>query len=91
MNDNKIAYLITDIGEYGKFMSFCIEHDICVFRTYWDEREKGNRCYVIDWKEKRCYYADKKYYVDEEYIIVRPKFDLDELDSYYRIHYNIEM
>lgn len=34
---NKKAYLITNIEEYGKFISFCINKDICVFRTYWNE------------------------------------------------------
>ncbi|MDY4255965.1 MAG: hypothetical protein SOX69_09645 [Oscillospiraceae bacterium] len=27
----KTAYLITDIEEYGKFISFCIDNDVCVF------------------------------------------------------------
>lgn len=34
---NKKAYLINSIEEYGKFISFCINKDICVFRTYWNE------------------------------------------------------
>ena len=38
---NKVAYLIANIEDYGKLMAFCIKHDICVFRTYWDERKKG--------------------------------------------------
>lgn len=52
MAETKNVYLILDIEEYGKFISYCIEHDISVWRTYWDEREKGNRCYQIDWGKK---------------------------------------
>lgn len=48
----KIALLISNIEEYGKLMSFCIKNDINVWRTYWDEKAKGKRCYHIDWKEK---------------------------------------
>ena len=25
------VYLITDIEEYGKFIAFCIDKDICIF------------------------------------------------------------
>lgn len=37
---SKKAYLLMSIEEYGKFIAYCIENDITVFRTYWDEREK---------------------------------------------------
>lgn len=47
------AYLIKNIEEYGKLMAYCIENDISVFRTYWDEREKGRRCYKPDFHEKK--------------------------------------
>ena len=53
MNQNKIAYRISSIEDYGKFMAFCIDKDINVWRTYWNEQEKGDRCYNIDWREKR--------------------------------------
>lgn len=36
----KRVYYIANIEEYGKFISYCIENDVNVFRTYWDEREK---------------------------------------------------
>lgn len=51
----KVAFIISNIEEYGKLIAFCIENDICVFRTYWNEREKGDRCYSIDWKEKKVF------------------------------------
>ena len=38
---NKKAYLLISIEEYGKFIAYCIENDISVFRTYWNEREKA--------------------------------------------------
>lgn len=79
---NKKAYLITNIEEYGKFIAFCIEKDICIFRTYWNEREKGDRCYSINWKEKRCYYGPKLYYEMYDFEIVTPIFQLDEYGKY---------
>ena len=51
-NQKKIAYLISNIEEYGKFLSFLINNDFNVYRLYWDERTKCDRCYQIDWKEK---------------------------------------
>lgn len=39
------VYLIRNIEEYGKLMAYCINKDITVWRTYWDETQKGNRCY----------------------------------------------
>lgn len=38
--ETKKAYLIKDITEYGKFISYCIHNDITVCRAYWDERER---------------------------------------------------
>lgn len=78
----KKAYLITNIEEYGKLIAFCIEHDISVFRTYWDEREKGDRCYQIDWKEKRCYYSSRRYYEAEGYEIVTPELCANQYGVY---------
>jgi hypothetical protein len=78
----KKAFLIANIEEYGKLISFCINNDICVFRTYWDEREKGDRCYNIDWKEKRCYYSSRRYYENNGYEIVSPTFQLNEYGKY---------
>lgn len=80
------AYLLKDITEYGKLMAYCIEHDICVWRTYWDEREAGERCYCINWQEKSCRYS-KDFYKkrcslfwerDVKYQIVRPVFSVDQ-------------
>ena len=81
----KKAYLIANIEEYGKLISYCIYNDVTVFRTYWDEREKGDRCYSIDWKEKRCYYSRKKYYEDKGYEIIVPTFELGEYGNNYKI------
>ncbi len=79
---NKKAYLITNIEEYGKFVSFCIENDVNVWRTYWDEREKGDRCYNIDWQEKRCYYSSRRYYEENGYEVITPTFHLDKYGNY---------
>ena len=78
----KRVYLISNIEEYGKLISFCINNDIQVWRTYWDERKKGDRCYHIDWKEKRCYYSSQRYYRDNNYKIVMPTFALDPYGNY---------
>lgn len=74
---NRKAYLITNVEEYGKFAAFCINNDVTVWRTYWNEKDKGDRCYNIDWKEKRCYYGPRCYYENEGYEIVIPNFTLD--------------
>ena len=79
---NKKAYLITTIEDYGKLISYCIENDIQVWRTYWDDREKGNRCYSINWEERRCYYSSRQYYENEGYEIVTPFFILDKYGNY---------
>ena len=79
----KTAYLIKNIEEYGKLMAYCIDHDITVWRTYWNEKEKGTICYSIDWKLKRCFYSKIDYYqgrnIDNEvYDIVEPVFESNE-------------
>ena len=74
----RTAYLISNIEEYGKLIAFCIDNDIGVFRTYWDEREKGNRCFNINCEDKRCYYSSEQYYLNEGYEIKTPKFELNE-------------
>ena len=81
----KTVYLINNIEEYGKFISFCIKNDVCVFRTYWDEREKGDRCYQIDWQEKRCYYSSRRYYEINGFSVVTPTFVLDEYGDRYKM------
>lgn len=87
---NKKAYLITNIEEYGKFISFCINKDILVWRTYWDEQEKGDRCYAIDWKEKRCYYSSRLYYENNGYEIIVPTFTLNTYGDNYELCLNGE-
>ena len=86
MNQNKIAYRISSIEDYGKFMAFCIDKDINVWRTYWNEREKGDRCYNIDWKEKRCYYGSERYYIDNNYTVIDPTFSMNAFGDYYIEH-----
>ena len=76
----KTAYLISNIEEYGKFIAFCIDNDISVWRTYWNEREKY--CFNINWKEKRCYYSSKQYYLNEDYVLKTPNFEIDEYGKY---------
>ena len=78
----KTAYLISNIEEYGKLLSFLVNNDIDVFRLYWNEREKGDRCYHIDWQEKRCYYAAQKFYVDNGYEIIKPNFVCNQYGNY---------
>lgn len=78
----KKAYLIASIEEYGKLISFCINNDISVWRTYWDEREKDDRCFNIDWENKRCYYASKRYYENEGYKIITPIFYINKYGNY---------
>ena len=78
----KVAFIISNIEEYRKLISFCIKNDVCFFWTYWDEREKGDRCYSINWKEKRCLYGPKLYFEMNDYEIVSPTFKLDEYGNY---------
>ena len=73
----KKVFLISSIEQYGKFISYCVSNDISVWRLYWDDREKGERCYNIDWKAKRAFYASKKFYLDEGFEIVSPLFVLN--------------
>lgn len=79
----KCVYLLSSIEDYGKFIAFCINHDIAVFRAYWDEREKGDRCFQIVWSEKRCYYCSKSYYESRGFDIIRPVFVLDDYGNYF--------
>lgn len=81
----KEAFLIANIEEYGKFISYCIENDVTVFRTYWDEREKGDRCFSIDWEQKRCFYSRRSYYEHIGYEIIEPKFELSNYGDVYKI------
>ena len=77
-NLNATVYTFSDISEFGKFLAYCVEQDISVWRLYWDERERDQRCYCVDWKERRCYYADRSYYLQEGYKIYNPSFGFDQ-------------
>lgn len=74
----KVAYKIKDINEYRKLMAYCIEKDINVWRAYWSNRKKDNRCYSIDWKTKICYYSSIDYYKSNGYKIIEPNFIFNE-------------
>ena len=76
------VYLIQNIEEYGKLIAYCIENDISVFRTYWDEREKDNMCYKISFTDKRCYYSSKQYYENLGAKIIIPEFYWDNFGKY---------
>lgn len=76
------VYLIKNIEEYGKLIAYCIEKDISVFRSYWDDREKGNRCYNISFKDKRLYYSSKEYYENEGAEIIIPEFYCTNFGEY---------
>lgn len=76
------VYLIKNIEEYGKLIAYCIEKDISVFRSYWDDREKGDRCYHISFKDKRLYYSSKKYYENEGAEIIIPEFYCTNFGEY---------
>lgn len=78
----KIAFVISNIEEYGKFVSFCINNDISVWRTYWDERVKGDICYNINWKDKKCYYGHRNFYENIGYEIIVPTFEITEYGNY---------
>ncbi len=78
----KQVYLLKNITEFGKFISFCIYHDISVWRLYWDERETGDRCYRIDGVAKMCSYAYKSYWEENGYEVVEPKFRLTQFGFY---------
>lgn len=73
----KVAFVISNIEEYGKLMAYCIRNDICVFRTYWNEREKLNRLYSIDWINNRCLYSSRSYFEKNGYEILTPIFQPD--------------
>jgi len=45
--------------------------------------KKGDRCYHIDWKNKRCYYSSRRYYESNGYEIATPTFQLDEYGTYH--------
>lgn len=80
---NKIAYRILSVEDFGKLMSFCIDKDVCVFRTYFNNACLSDRCYTIDWKEKRCYYGSEQYYLDHSYTVITPTFLTDVYGNYY--------
>lgn len=61
-------------------ISFAVEQ---LEKVKWDEREKGKRCYNIDWKMKRCFYSDIDYYLGKNidkkvYNVVEPIFSFDK-------------
>lgn len=75
---NNVAYLINTIEEYGKLVAYCIDHDISVWRSYWDQRGAGRICYSIDRKDKRLMLSDRLFYEKNGYEVVTPVFDVTE-------------
>lgn len=76
------VYLISNVEEFGKLMSFCIDNDICVFRTYWNEQEKGKICYCVNFRDKRCSFGTMQFYVKQGYQIRIPIFEVDDFGKY---------
>ena len=77
----KKAFKINNANDYGLLMAFCIEHDVSVFRTYFNVGE----VYNIDFNDKRCYHSKEKYYIDNGYTILVPDFYFDKYDKDHRI------
>ena len=80
--ENKVVYLIENIEEYGKLMAYCIENDISVWRCYWDERVKGDRCFEISSVSRCCLFSRLSYYQGFNVKIVKPKFIVDKYGCY---------
>lgn len=76
------AYLIRSIEEYGKFVAYCIDNDISVWRLYYNDREKGKFCLKIDWEEKRCFYSSLVFYLGINCKIVLPEFEIDKFGRF---------
>lgn len=70
----KYCFLISDISHFGFLIAYCIEHDISVFRCYWDNRVKGKRCYLLDPIAKRLSYASLDFCFSEGYDVISPLF-----------------
>ena len=73
---NEVVYYIDNIEDYGYFIAFCIDKDVSVWRAYYNTREP--KCFQIDWKAKRLYYATVDFCKEEGYKVVRPEFVIDE-------------
>lgn len=76
------VYFISNVEEFGKFVSFCIDNDISVFRVYWNEQQKDNLCYSVDFYNKRCFYGTKDFYVSKGFKIRKPIFEVDNFGKY---------
>ena len=72
-----VVYKFKNAEQFGLFLIWCVENDISIWRTYWSEREK-DRCYRIDWQDKRVYYGSEKYWLEKFYKVVETKFYFDE-------------
>lgn len=76
------VFLINNITEYGKLIAYCIQNDISVFRTYWDETAKGRICYHIDFKMRRCFYSNIDYFERSDmFNIIIPEFGINAFGS----------
>lgn len=77
-----IAYSISNIDDYSKFLAFCVQHDVCVSRLYWSAIDAGDRCFFIDWRERCCYYSPRAYFLIHDYCLVHPSFVLNSSGNY---------
>lgn len=78
----KVAYAISDISDYGKFILFCIANELCVYPLYFNENEKGDKCFVIDLENKKCFFSSRLHFEHNGYEIVKPIFKLDSYGQY---------
>lgn len=53
-------YKFPSYADYAAFLGWCVRKDVNVWRSYWDEYEKDNRLYFIDWfaVDKHLTYAN---------------------------------
>ena len=80
------VFIIKNIEEYGKFIAYCIEHDINVWRCYWDQLQAGRRCYCVDWLNKKVSYGSMEYLKRQGMEIIEPEFYFDNYGTIRRAY-----
>ena len=81
-NEYGTIYKISSIEEYGKLLAYLINNDFNVFRLFWDERDKHQRCYSINYATKRVGYSNVNYYKRCGYTVYNAYFTLDQFGNY---------
>lgn len=76
--NTKICFLIDNVEDFGKLVSYCIEHDISVFRSYYIP----GHYYHIDFDLKRLFHSKKEFYQEEGYVLKKPKFIYTRYQEY---------